>query len=137
MPNIPADAVPVTITGPASALVISGRGILFGYSFFNSLAVASQIQLWDGPVNGGVPLVADTIPASTQTVPFSFSTGLQFVSDLRINVVAAAGLVGSIWVLPETKIADWLVSSQSRGGGVQAYLSNMLAPFGVESYGEE
>lgn len=137
MPGIPADPVPVAFTGPGSALVISGRGILFGYSFRNLLAVATQIVIWDGPIDGGVPMAVDTLPASTQTVPFSFSTGIQFVNDLRIELEAAAQVQGSLWVLPETKITDWLVSAQSRGGGVQAYLTNMLAPVGMPDWSSD
>ena len=128
MPTIPADAIAFNLTGPTTALLIGGRGIVYGYSGRNLLAVASIFNLWDGPVSSGLLLASDSLPASGVVIPTQSSVGIQFVTELRIEIVSAANFQGVIWVVPETKIADALVTAQTRGGGVQAYLTNLLAP---------
>jgi len=126
MPMIPPDPIPFALTGIGSVNICSGRSILWGWSVANAAAVASQFRLWDGPITTGTLLATDVVAATSAGTPFSLAVGIQVVTDLNFENVAAATMTGCIWVLPETKILSSIVSSQSRGGGVQAYLTNML-----------
>lgn len=79
--------LPLNIYSPAltnACLVKSGPGILYGFTFTNTLASAQYVLLFDAaklPADGAVPILAKSCPTN-DAIAFSWLPGRTFLTGI-------------------------------------------------------
>lgn len=123
----PADAIPFSIGGATTGQLVSGRGVLLGWSLEETGGVAaSTVRFRDGAATAGYILGHARLAISGVDRFFYPMPCVQAAIDMTFEAIGAGVVSGSVFIVPETRWNEFLTERWSHGGESLARVTDVF-----------